>query len=235
MLTPTIEKLLILQDRDQARLSLEAQLRAVPRDRTAIEQKIAAERAAIDVARGEWQGLEARKKACENEIAAAGETLARYKSQQLQVRKNDEYQALGVEIGHTQEKIDALEEDELKLLYAIDEAKVRFAAAEAESKRNIAGDEARIQALREREATLQAALSGAQTATDTAREPIDEATLRLYDRLATKPGLPAVVPIREGKCEGCHLRISFNVDSEIRRADKVVTCDQCARIVYWEA
>ncbi len=235
MPTPTLEKLLILQDRDQARLSLEAQQRAVPRDRATIEQKIEAERASIDAARGEWQALEARKKACENEIASAGEVLARYKSQQLQVRKNDEYQALGVEIGHTQEQIDALEEEELKLLYAIDEAKMRFAAAEAELKRNIAGDEARIQTLHEREAGLQAALVEAQAATDAARAPIDEAVLRLYDRLAVKPGLPVVVAVREGKCEGCHLRISFNVDSEIRRADKVVTCDQCGRIVYWEA
>lgn len=235
MPTPTIEKLLILQDRDQARLSLEQQLRAVPRDVEAVERKIATEKATIEEARGEWKGLEVRKKELENEIATAGETLGRYKSQQLQVRKNDEYQALGVEIGHTQEGIDALEEEELKVLYSIDEAKKRFAAAEAELQRNIAGDQAKIATLRERETNLQAALREAETAVGVAREPVEPLALRLYDRLATKPGLPVVVPIREGKCDGCHLRISFNIDSEIRKTDKVVTCDQCGRIVYWES
>jgi predicted nucleic acid-binding Zn-ribbon protein len=58
--------------------------------------------------------------------------------------------------------------------------------------------------------------------------------LRLYDRLAEQRGLPVVVPINDGKCGGCHLRISFNIDSESRKADKLVTCDQCTRIVYWE-
>jgi len=59
--------------------------------------------------------------------------------------------------------------------------------------------------------------------------------LRLFDRLAAKPGLPAVVPLHEGKCGGCHLKISFNIDSETRKPDKLVTCDQCGRILYWEA
>ena len=68
-----------------------------------------------------------------------------------------------------------------------------------------------------------------------ARSLLDEPVRRLYDRLATKPGLPVVVAIQEGKCGGCHLKISSNVDSERRKADQLVTCDQCGRIVYWEA
>ena len=75
-------------------------MRAVPRDIAAVEQKIAAEKAAIEAARGELQELEVKKKAIENEVGAAEERLAKYKSQQLQVRKNDEYQALGHEIEH---------------------------------------------------------------------------------------------------------------------------------------
>lgn len=235
MLTPTLEKLLVLQDRDQQRRSLEGQLQAVPDEIAAVEHKIATERTAFENARGELKELEVRRKALENEIAATGDTLARYKSQQLQVRKNDEYQALGLEIERAQAQIDSLEEEELKVMFASDEAKKRLAAAEEELKRNIAGHEARIRELRERETHLQSELRAAQEAVATARGPLDETTLRLYDRLAAKPGLPAVVPIHEGKCGGCHLRISFNIDSEIRKLDKLVTCDQCCRIVYWEA
>lgn len=235
MPTPTIEKLLVLQDRDQKRLSLEVQLRAGPRDIAAAEQKIAAEKTAIETARGELQELEVKKKAIEHEIAATEDRLAKYKSQQLLVRKNDEYQALGTEIAHVQAEIGAAEEEELKVMYAIDEAKKKFAAAEAEVKRNIAGHEARIRLLRERETNLRAELQAAQASVAAARSPLDEPTLLLYDRLAAKPGLPAVVPIHDGKCGGCHLKISSNVDSETRKIDKLVTCDQCTRIVYWEA
>ncbi|HTT55670.1 MAG TPA: C4-type zinc ribbon domain-containing protein [Opitutaceae bacterium] len=235
MRTPTVEKLLALQDCDQQRLSLEAQLRAVPRDVAAVEQLIAGEKAAIEQARGELQEFEVRRKGLETDIAAAGERLGRYKSQQLLVRKNDEYQALGVEIAHTQAQIDALEEEELKVMYAIDDARRRFAAAEAELKQNIAGHETRLRQLREREIQLQSELQAAQAAVAAARAPIDAAALRTYDRLADQPGLPVVVPLHDGLCGGCHLRISFNVDSETRKHDKLVTCDQCTRILYWEA
>jgi uncharacterized protein len=235
MSTPTIEKLLILQDRDQKRLAQEGLLRTIPRDVAAIEQKIAGEQTALGAARGELQQLELKKKAMESEIAAATEQMGRYRSQQLQVRKNDEYQALGGEITRTQSAIGTLEGQELEVMYAIDEARRKVTAAGEELKRNVSGHEARIRLLREREITLHGELQAAQVLVATAREEIDEAVRRLYDRLASKPGLPAVVAVREGKCGGCHLKISSNVESESRKADKVVTCDQCGRIVYWES
>ena len=132
MPTPTIEKLLILQDCDQRRLSLESHVKAVPREISAVEETIAAEKAAFEAARGELRELEVRKKTIENEIGAAQDRMGRYKSQQAQVRKNDEYQALGGEIAHAQAEIDGLEEEELKVMYAIDEAKAKSAAAEAD-------------------------------------------------------------------------------------------------------
>jgi predicted nucleic acid-binding Zn-ribbon protein len=235
MPTPTIEKLLVLQDRDLQRLALETQLKAAPRDVAAVEQRILAEKAALDTARGELRDLEVKKKTLENEISGAGERQAKYKSQQLQVRKNDEYQALGHEIETAQAEIGRLEEEELTVMYAIDDVRRRLAAAEAAMKNNIAGHETRIRTLREREAVLQTELGAGQAAVAAARAPLDEAALRLYDRLATKPGLPAVVPVHQGKCEGCHLKISYNVDSEMRKADTLMTCDQCGRIVFWEA
>ena len=61
MPTPTIEKLLILQDRDQKRLAQEGLLRTIPRDVAAIEQKIAGEQTALEAARGELQQLELKK------------------------------------------------------------------------------------------------------------------------------------------------------------------------------
>jgi len=235
MPTPTIEKLLVLQDRDQKRLAQESLLRAIPRDVVVLEQKIAGEQTALEAARGEVQQQELKKKALENEIGTANEQVGRYRSQQLQVRKNDEYQALGHEIERTQAAVGTLEERELEVMYAIDEARKKLAAAGEDLKHNVGGHEARIRLLREREAGLQSEFQAALASVAAARQVLDESVLRLYDRLAGKPGLPVVVAIREGKCDGCHLKISANVESETRKADKVVTCDQCGRIVYWDA
>lgn len=239
MPNPVIQALLILQDRDLKRLGLEAQLKQVPGDVARVEQKIAAEKAAIDTARTELRDLELKKKSLETDIAAASEKLGRYRTQQLSVRKNDEYQALGHEIETTQAQISELEGKELEVMYSIDEAKKKFAAAEAELKANISGHEARIKALREREASLTAELTGAKADLAAARAPIEPPKLKVYDRIAAR-NMPVVVAIHAGKCGGCHLKVSSDVDSAARGkgADptaQLPTCDQCGRIVYWEA
>lgn len=239
MPNPVIQALLILQDRDLKRLGLEAHLKQVPGDVARVEQKIAAEKAAIETARVEMRDLELKKKALETDIAAASEKLGRYRTQQLSVRKNDEYQALGHEIATTQAQISELEGKELEIMYAIDEAKKKFVAAEAELKANISGQEARIKALREREASLTAELATAHADVAAARTPVEPLKLRIYDRIAAR-NMPVVVAIHAGKCGGCHLKVSSDVDSAARgkgvdAAAQLPTCDQCGRIVYWEA
>jgi Zn-ribbon protein, possibly nucleic acid-binding len=230
---PALDSLLILQDRDSKRRGIEQQLKAIPADIAAVEKKIADEKAAIEAARTELRELESQKKLLETEIGSAEQTLARYKTQQVTVRKNDEYQALGQQIAATEEAISALEEKELAVMYAIDEAKKRFAAAEAVLKENIAGHEARIRTHRERAASLEAELAQAQEAFAQARTAVDEPSLRVYDRVAARQ-TPVIVAIRGGKCSGCHLKISGEVDSVARKGEKLATCDQCGRIVWLE-
>ena len=238
MPSPTLETLLILQDRDTKRLGLEAQLKAVPGAIARVEQKIAAEKAAIESARLEARELESKKKLIETEIGSAEDKLARYKTQQSLVKKNDEYQALGHEIETTQNVINEFEGQELEVMYAIDEAKKKFAAAEATLKANISGHESRIKMLREREAGLAAELKTAQAELAVARAPVTESHRKIYDRVAAR-NMPAVVAIHGVNCGGCHLKISSEVESAVRGKgiDPTValpTCDQCGRIVYWD-
>jgi hypothetical protein len=237
MPSPALEALLILQDRDTKRLGLEAQLRNLPAEVQAVERTIAEEQAAIETARAEQRDLETRKKDLETEIGVAAERMGKYRTQQLSVKKNDEYQALGHEIETMQKQIGELEGRELEIMYAIDEAKNKFMAAEALSKRNVAGHEARIRALHERETNVTAELKVLQVELAAARAPVSAVALKAYDRMATR-GMPVIVPIRAGKCGGCHLKISSEADSASRGKGPdgdLATCDQCGRIIYFES
>ena len=239
MAHPALESLLILQDRDSKRLNLEAQLKSVPREIAAIEAKIATEKNAIEAAKLGLRELESQKKLLETEIGAAEGKVAQYRTQQLSIRKNDEYQAMGQQIATTQSQISELEGRELEIMYAIDEAKKKFVADEAELKASISGHEGRIRTLREREASVMGELKGAQAEVAAARTQVPEPRLRVYDRIATR-NMPAIVPMRDGKCGGCHLKVSSDVESAARGkfADPTAalpTCDQCGRIVYWDA
>ena len=234
MASVSIVKLLELQERDSRRLALEQQLKSVPREVAAVEAKIAAEKGAIEAAKAEWHGLESKKKLLEVDIKSAEEKVAKYRTQQSQVRKNDEYQALTHEIETTQAAIGTLEEEEIGVMFNIDEAKQRFAAAEAELKQNIAGHEGRIRTLREREKQLQGDLQAAQAAVAATRPEVPESQLRIYDRVAVKPGHPVCVTVSNGKCGGCHLRVPTHIEVMAKTGAEIATCDQCGRIVYWQ-
>lgn len=237
MPSPTFEQLLVLQDRDTRRLAIEAQLKAVPREIAAVEQRIAGEKAAIDAAKTEVRELESRKKILETEIGSAETQRGKYQLQQLSVKKNDEYQALGHQILDVQRQIGDLEGRELETMYQIDEAKKRFSAAEATLRQNIAGHEARIATLRERDQSLATEHRAALAEVLAARTPVPAPGLEAYDRAAARR-MPAVVPIRGGKCGGCHLKVSSEVESAARgKAEGVEypTCDQCGQLVYWES
>jgi uncharacterized protein len=230
-----LTQLLVVQDRDARRRQLEQQLAAVPAERARAEGDIAAERAAITNAKAEMQALETKKKLLETEIGSAETKLAKYRTQQLAVKKNDEYQALGKEIATTEAAIGALEEQELGIMFSLDEAKARFVAAEAVLKGNISKHEARLATLSEREKNLTAELVTAKSDAAGARSGVPELPLRIYERVAVRQW-PVVAPLRGGKCGGCHLKVSSEAESGSRSADplKLGICDQCGRILYWD-
>jgi predicted nucleic acid-binding Zn-ribbon protein len=237
MLSPLLEKLLILQDRDLKRLGVEALLKAVPAEIAVVERTIAAEKGAIESSRTGLRELESKKKLLETEIGSAETQLGKYRTQQLGVRKNDEYQALGHEIATTQGQIGELEGQELEVMYSIDEAKKKLAGAEAVMKANIAGHEAKIRGLRERETGLKGEHAAILAEVAEARTPVEVPAIRLYDRLAPR-GMPVVVSLRDSKCGGCHLKVSSEIESAARGKSptaELAICDQCGRILYYES
>ena len=231
---PLIEPLLVLQDREQARRNLNQLIAAVPGDMGRVQAKIDAERAEIEAAKSAWRALETQKKLLETEIGSAEEKLGKYRTQQSLVKKNDEYQALGHEIELMEARIGGFEEQELEIMYEIDAAKAKFAAAEAELNANISGHEGKLATLRERETNLKAELVEAEATVAIAREPLEERYLRIFDRIAGTQ-FPVCVAINNSKCGGCHLKVSGEVDSVARRGEELAHCDQCGRILWFES
>jgi len=185
-----LSKLLALQESDSRRLALEQQLQAAPREIAAVEPGSRPKRPPLRPPRPSgtpWN----RRRSCSRWRSRAPRTRrANTGTQQLEVRKNDEYKALTHEIETTEAAISGFEEEELKVMYTIDEAKKRFAAAEAELKQNITGHEGKIRTLHERETQLQAELKEAQAAVAAARPAVPASQLKIYDRVALKPGHP---------------------------------------------
>jgi uncharacterized protein len=230
---PKIESLLILQDRDHHQADLEAQINHIPGEIASLEGKIVAEKNRLDSAKSRLRELEVNRKDLDNQVASAEQQILRYRNQQLQVKKNEEYQALTHEIETTQGKIGGLEEQGIEVLFAIDEEKKRVVEIEKDFQSIIDGLQKKITDLRERDRACRQELDGAKKAVEEARGKVDPRFLTGYDRQKKSVRPPIVAPVLEKTCQGCHLKISGEVETSLRDLTKVTTCDSCGRILYF--
>jgi predicted nucleic acid-binding Zn-ribbon protein len=230
---PQIEKLLIVQDRDVAVQKIEQELARIPQERGALEGHITAEEANIEAASHALKEKEVERSELDTEIKSKEEAIARFRTQQLEVKKNDEYRALTHQIEQTEQEISDLEERGIELLLEIDETSETFQEEKATIDARIVEEKNQISLLSEREVNLKASIDEAKAVVETARSVVDENYLSHYDRvkkLSKRP--PYVVRIEAHKCGGCHLRVSNEVNGSALVAGDPHFCDQCARMVY---
>ena len=233
MVDPQIEKLLIVQHHDIELLKIKQALTRLPAEREAVEAAIEKEQAHIEVARQALLSKELKRKEMDAEVKAREGALLRFRTQQSEVKKNDEYKALTHQIEQTEAEISELEEREIELLLEIDSAKEQFEAEEAEIKSRIEAQRREIDLLTERETVLKASLEHAEAKVAESRTSVEALYLEQYDRVKkTVKRPPFVAQIEAQKCRGCHLKVSNEVANAVLNANKPQFCDQCARMVY---
>src|SRR3974390_961218 len=112
----TIEKLLILQDRDQKIRRVRSELAHIEPDRRNLKAKASAAQAELENARLRIKQLESARKDLELEVEGKKQMIARYANQQFQTRKNEEYRALQHEIDTCKAAIFEIENREIEFM-----------------------------------------------------------------------------------------------------------------------
>lgn len=229
-----IKKLLILQDRDIALQKIEKELANLGHDTNALRASIQKQESTIKALTREIKEKEIRRHELETEIAAKEATVSKFQIQQLEVKKNDEYQAFTRQIQQTKKEISELEEQELEWMFEIDATKKDFETKKAEIHADILGKTEQLKINADHEHNLKDSIKAAGQAVISARADCDADCPEHYDRvkhLVKRP--PYVARIEAHKCTGCHLRTSNEVSREAAKAtDTLIFCDQCSRIVF---
>ena len=235
MVADWLQKLLVLQDRDSKCDGIQRQIESIPGGIASEEANIRQLDERLAGMENELQELEVRRKDVEGEIGQAEASILRYKTQQMQVKKNEEYTALEHEIAALQQKISDLEDTELQILEdmdlkqtALEEARESLGA----EKRTL---EAHIGRLRENYQSFASELEGAREDVEKCEQVMDPGVLQQYHYVKGQVKRPPyVVALEEGRCQGCHLRVSGEVDSAARKGRELVRCDSCGRILYFD-
>jgi predicted nucleic acid-binding Zn-ribbon protein len=233
MSNPIVEGLLILQERDARVAALTHELENMPRQLAAVEQELAARTAQFESLRDRTRKIEADRKKIDLEVQAKEAAIARYRSQQQQTRKNEEFAALNHEIDHAQKEISALEDTELELMEAYDKGLLDVAAGQKELV--AAQDKAKHKKadLEKRQTHVSGELNAAKEKQAEAEKAVPEDDLARYRRILKSKKDVAIVPIQGGACGGCHMKLTQQTIVTARGSEDLTACENCGRLVYW--
>ena len=87
--------------------------------------------------------------------------------------------------------------------------------------------------LEKRSAVVSAELVTAKEQQATAEAAVPEDVLSRYRRILKSKGNSAIVPIQAGGCGGCHMKLTFQTVITAKTDDKLASCENCGRLVYW--
>jgi uncharacterized protein len=69
---------------------------------------------------------------------------------------------------------------------------------------------------------------------DELAEQADEDVFKVYERLLRNKKDRVVVPLENRCCSGCHIMLTAQHENLVRRGERLVFCEHCSRIHYWQ-
>jgi|ERR1700730_6131654 predicted nucleic acid-binding Zn-ribbon protein len=227
-----IEQLLVLQDRDQNIKAIQAELTTVPLEQKRIDHLQSNSKEALEQARQKLREIEVEKKRLELDAQSRRDSIAKYKTQQFQTRKNEEFQALGHEIQRLEKEVEKIEDKEIEAMEQIEKLQAEVTSAERGFKEASAQVERQSAGLKQKHVALEERLRETEVERKQLAEGIDPDLLFRYTRLFASKGGNAVVPVEHEVCMGCHMKNTTTLVHRVKLNIEILQCEQCGRILY---
>jgi uncharacterized protein len=229
---PDIENLLKLQDTDKEIRRLQDEVAEFPKRVAVIEQKLAGTKAQLEKAQAAVKADETARRKYDTAINDLRGKISKYRDQSLDVKTNDQYKALLHEIQFAETEIAGNEDKILEMMVNADARDKEVKAAQAELKAEAAEIEKEKEEARQRSAVDEKLLIEERAKRDQLRGGVEEDLLRHYERVNKFRG-SGIVEVRDHKCMGCQVMLRPQTYNEIRSGNKIVFCDSCQRVLYF--
>jgi len=170
----------------------------------------------------------------EQKIQDVNAKLKKLESQQSNIKKADEFNAMTQEMTQAERERIAVEQ---KVSDLVDKrvaeedllSKIKGSLQGSEENSILLENEikASIQLINEEGSRLKAERDGLSVTADTE-------SLKIYDRLLRNKKDRVIVPIENRTCSGCHIVLTAQHENLVRKGENLVFCEHCSRIHYWQ-
>jgi len=232
-MNPDLEKLRTLQEADRELARLTAEIAALPKRMAAIEAKLADAKGRKEKAQAAIKAGESARRKYESDIQSQQQKISKYRDQMLEVKTNEQYKALLHEVEFAEKEIRNLEDKILEGMVDAEQRERDVKTADAELKAQTVEIDKEKEDARQRTEIDQKLSAELNRKRDELRASVDQDVLRHYDRVAKFRGT-AISEAIDHKCSACQVMLRPQVYNEVRSSDKVLTCDFCQRILWYD-
>jgi predicted nucleic acid-binding Zn-ribbon protein len=226
-----LSKLYALQKVDSSLDELEEMKGDLPAEVEDLEARVNEQKNRIrDLEESIKQAVVDRDKA-DLETISLREKIEKFKTQQYEVKSNRQYDALSREIDSAHAMIAQLEKD-IEIL----EGKMTVARGDLDKAKTDL--EATLKELNEKRQELDEVTKANEDEELRLRHEreklvvrIDRGDLATYERIRKAKGGLAVVPVRRNACGGCYNAVPPQKVLELRKNNRIYTCEHCGRIL----
>jgi predicted nucleic acid-binding Zn-ribbon protein len=229
-----LKELIALAENDKTIDSYNPKIEAENQKVERVKQRLDEKKALQEALKLEIQSNETKVVSFEEQIKLLSEQLTDNAKKAKEITTEKEMKALSLEESIAKDKL-SFANEEIERLQGINETKqVRFEEMAGE----IEALETKLQKVsmevrREIELIEKSKIELFAAREEISRE-LDPKVLAFYEKIRAWAGNTAVVPVKKQACYGCFMKMNDKTYSEVIKADEIVNCPHCGRILYKE-
>ena len=231
-MNPDLQTLIELQKLDDIIRGLETEVQSLPEKIAQVENQLTEHIRAVEASRKNLEENQRLRRRREKDIVALRDKISRFKGQSLEVKTNEQYRAFLHEIEFNESGIRKLEDQILAEMIESEalEKKLRETEQSLAAERVLAQQE--IAEATQRQQEDEQKLGEVRTRRAEVQSRLSANIYEQYERLARQRKGQAVVPVHNGSCGACHVRLRPQAYAESRSNETLVCCESCGRILY---
>ena len=229
-----LDELIALAQNDQKIDSYTPQLEAADRKVEKAQKKIDAVQEEIDALTADIAQNEEKIASFDEQLTMLNEQLSANAKKAKEITTEKEMQALSLEEDIAKEKM-TFANEEIERLQGVNETKKEL-LSEAQEKLQTRNEE--FAGINETVSAEKAEIEQAKSELFVKREDLtrnlEQKVLAFYEKIRIWAGNTAVVPVKKQACYGCYMKLNDKTYSEVIKAEEIVNCPHCGRILYIE-
>ena len=228
-----MKMLIALQDCDIQVRDIQIKKEKGPKKIERLKQKLAVVEDQLEKDANRLEAYTREKRQAEQEIEETENRLKKANIKLSNIKSNKEYQAALKEIDDLKKEKLLLEDRVIDIMEQMEALEVKYATSREEvegTRQQFELDHNEILKILK---SLKQDLDEIEKERMRFSQTVAPELLRRYDYLRTHKGGIGVSPVIKGVCQACHLGIPPQEFNELIRGDKLMTCPNCTRIIYW--